>query len=188
MSTDDIARDDDRSALDSTSAVLYKELRKIAAAHLRKESPGHTLQPTALVNEVYVRMANWGGGFDQKSKAHFLALAATMMRQVLVHHARKRNASKRGGGKRPITLDVGLAMSGDGSPEVIALDDALKDLGKTEERKARVIELRYFGGLSDAEIAEALGISVTTVGREIRLGLALLYRAMSGRAASGAGA
>jgi RNA polymerase sigma-70 factor (ECF subfamily) len=125
-------------------------------------------------------MANWSGGFDQKSRAHFLALAATMMRQVLVHHARRRNASKRGGGRKPITLDVGLVVSGDGSPEVIALDDALKDLANTQERKARIIELRYFGGLSDAEIAEAMGVSVTTVGREIRLGLALLYRAMSG--------
>jgi RNA polymerase sigma factor (TIGR02999 family) len=172
----------DRIALDAVSELLYKELRRIAASHLRRESHAHTLQPTALVNEVYVRMAEWSGGFDQKSRAHFLALAATMMRQVLVHHARKRNASKRGGGLRPVTLDLGMAVSRDGSPEVIALDDALQDLTKSHERKARVIELRYFGGLSDAEIAEALGISVTTVGREIRMGLALLYRAMSGNA------
>jgi len=170
----------DHAALNAVSELLYKELRRIAASHLRRETPGHTLQPTALVNEVYVRMANWSGGFDQKSRAHFLALAATMMRQVLVHHARRRNAFKRGGGMKAITLDVGMDVSRDGSPEVIALDDALKDLAKEHERKARIIELRYFGGLTDAEIAEAMNISVTTVGREIRLGLALLYRAMSG--------
>jgi RNA polymerase sigma-70 factor (ECF subfamily) len=168
----------DRESLDAVSELLYKELKRIAASHLKRESPGHTLQPTALVHELYVRMADWGGGFDQKSRSHFLALAATMMRQILVHHARRRNASKRGGGQRKITLDGGMAVSSDGSPEVVALDDALGALAKTDERKARIIELRYFGGLTDVEIAEVQGISVSTVGREIRLGLALLYRQM----------
>lgn len=166
-----------QDALDQMSARMYKELKRIAAAQLRRESPGHTLQPTALVHELYVRLADWGGSVDDKSRAHFLALAATIMRQILVHHARRRKAAKRGGGAQRITLHES-AISNDGAPEVAALDDALSELAKTEERKAKVIELRYFGGLTDAEIGEVLGISVATVGRDIRLGLALLQRSM----------
>ncbi len=165
------------TALNEMSERMYKELKRIAAAQLRRESPGHTLQPTALVHELYMRLADWGGAVNDKSRAHFLALAATIMRQILVHHARRRKAAKRGGGQQRITLQE-AAISNDGAPEVAALDDALTELAKTEERKARVIELRYFGGLTDTEIAEVLEISVATVGRDIRLGLALLYRSM----------
>lgn len=165
------------TALNEMSERMYKELKRIAAAQLRRESPGHTLQPTALVHELYMRLADWGGTVNDKSRAHFLALAATIMRQILVHHARRRKAAKRGGGQQRITLQE-AAISNDGAPEVAALDDALTELAKTEERKARVIELRYFGGLTDTEIAEVLEISVATVGRDIRLGLALLYRSM----------
>ncbi len=167
----------DRVALDAMSDVLYRELRRIAAAHLRRERAGHTLQPTALVHEAWVRLAGANADFQSRSRAHFLALAATVMRQVLVHHARRRNADKRGGAQqRRITLEEGVAFSRDGSPELLAIDEALNDLAKTEERKSRMIEMRYFGGLSDAEIAEALGISLSTVSRDMRLGLALLYR------------
>lgn len=167
-----------QGALNSMTEVVYQELRRIAAAHLRRERLGHTLQPTALVHELYMRMADWGKSVAPMSKAHFLATAAILMRQILVHHARKRNAMKRGGGCRPLTLTPDLAVSMDGSPEVLAVDDALTDLAKTDERKSKVIELRYFGGLTEAEIAEVLDISVTTVSREVRLGLALLYRGM----------
>lgn len=165
------------TALNEMSERMYKELKRIAAAQLRRESPGHTLQPTALVHELYMRLADWGGPVDDKSRAHFLALAATIMRQILVHHARRRKAAKRGGGQQRITLEE-ASLSSDGAPEVAALDEALTELAKTEERKAKVIELRYFGGLSDVEIGEVLGISVATVGRDVRLGLALLYRSM----------
>ena len=168
----------EKQALDSLSTVLYQELRRMAAAQLRRESSGHTLQPTALVHEVYMRMAAWGGELDQKSRAHFLATAAVVMRQILVGHARRRNAFKRGGGRQRVTLEEGAVLSPDGSPEVVALDDALTDLAKTDERKSKIIELRYFGGLTEAETAEVLGISTATVGREVRLGLALLYRRM----------
>jgi RNA polymerase sigma factor (TIGR02999 family) len=170
-------RDGDASALNSMSVRMYKELKRIAAAQLRRESPGHTLQPTALVHELYMRLADWGGNVDDKSRAHFLALAATIMRQILVHHARKRKAAKRGGGQQHITLNEAV-HSNDGAPEVAALDDALTELALTEERKAKVIELRYFGGLADAEIAEVMNISVATVGRDVRLGLAMLFRSM----------
>ncbi|MFN7935276.1 MAG: ECF-type sigma factor [Bryobacteraceae bacterium] len=165
------------TALNDMSERMYKELKRIAAAQLRRESPGHTLQPTALVHELYMRLADWGGPVDDKSRAHFLALAATIMRQILVHHARRRKAAKRGGGQQRITLEE-ASLSSDGAPEVAALDEALTELAKTEGRKAKVIELRYFGGLSDVEIGEVLGISVATVGRDVRLGLALLYRSM----------
>ncbi|MBL8174668.1 MAG: sigma-70 family RNA polymerase sigma factor [Bryobacterales bacterium] len=166
-----------QAALDNMSERMYKELKRMAAAQLRRESPGHTLQPTALVHELYMRLADWGGPVDDKSRAHFMALAATIMRQILVHHARRRKAAKRGGGAQKVTLHE-AAVSADGAPEVAALDEALTELAKTEERKARVIELRYFGGLTDVEIGEVLGISVATVGRDIRLGLALLNRSM----------
>jgi len=174
-----------RAALDAMSEIAYKELKRIAAAYLRRESSGHTLQPTALVHELYLRMADWGANFDNKSRAHFLSIAATLMRQILVQHARRRYAAKRGGRQHKVTLEETLLVSADGSPELVALDDALTDLAKTEPRKSRVIELRYFGGLSDVEIAEVLEISVTTVGREVRMGLALLYRGLEGQAAAG---
>lgn len=170
-------RSGNATALNEMSERMYKELKRIAASQIRRESPGHTLQPTALVHELYVRLADWGGDVDGKSRAHFLALAATIMRQILVHYARRRKALKRGGGQQRITLNDAV-LSRDGAPEVTALDDALTELAKTEERKAKVIELRYFGGLTDQEIAEVLDISVATVGRDVRLGLALLYRSL----------
>jgi RNA polymerase sigma factor (TIGR02999 family) len=167
---------EDRADFDAMIDVVYKELRRIAAAQLRNESANHTLQPTALVHEAYMRLVAWDGNLKVQSRTHFLAVAALAMRQLLVHHARKRNADKRGGGLRKVSLEDCLAFSRDGSPEVLAIDEALKDLAKTEPRKSRVIELRYFGGLSESEIAEYLEVSLSTVSRDIRLGLALLYR------------
>ena len=172
-----------QSELDRMSSLLYAELKRIAANHLRMERRGHTLQPTALVHEVYLRLVQCDADMGQRSRAHFLAMAATLMRQILVNHARERNALKRGGGAVKVTLKETSAVSSDGAFEVIAVDDALHELAKTEERKNRIIELKFFGGLNEAEIGEVLGISKSTVSRESRLGLALLYRLMRGESA-----
>lgn len=162
--------------LDAWSTVLYAELKRIAANQLKLEKPGHTLQPTALVHEVYMRLAQCDADMGKRSRGHFLATAATLMRQILVNHARSRNAQKRGGGALKVTLNEHSAISSDGAFEVLALDDALKSLQVTEPRKSQIIELKFFGGMTEDEIAEALGISKSTVTRETRLGLALLYR------------
>lgn len=158
--------------------LLYQDLRRLAASHLRRERPGHTLQPTALVNEAYLQLAGSYGNLFEKSRAHFLALASTVMRQVLVHHARRRNAVKRGGGGQKVTLDEALALSPNQTPDVVAVDEALQSLAGVDPRKARMIELRYFGGLTDQEIAEVMDVSLSTVGRDIRFGLALLNRSL----------
>jgi RNA polymerase sigma-70 factor, ECF subfamily len=158
--------------------LLYADLRRIAAAHLRRERPGHTLQPTALVHEAYLQLAETYGDLYKKSRAHFMALASTVMRQVLVHYARRRNAVKRGGGGQKVTLDEGLALTPNSTPDVLAIDQALRTLSNQDARKARMIELRYFGGLTDQEIAEVMEVSLSTVGRDIRFGLALLNRSL----------
>ena len=167
-----------QAALDQLTPLLYGELRKIAASYLRRERAEHTLQPTALVNEAYmqlVKMAN----LEWKDRAHFLGIAAYLMRQILVQHARGNNAAKRGAGAKKLSLDEALTVSADGSPEVVALDDALKALEAIDPRKSKIVELHYFGGLKSEEMAEVLGISVSTVGREMRLALAWLYREVS---------
>ncbi len=163
------------------SNLLYAELKKIAANQLRLEKPGHTLQPTALVHEVYLRLAECEKDMGDRSRSHFLATAATLMRQILVNHARGRNAQKRGGGAFKVTLGDNAAVATDDAVEVLAVDSALSALAKFDERKARVIELKYFGGLTEDEIAEVLEISKSTVSREVRLGLALLHRQLSGQ-------
>lgn len=172
-------RSGDRHAFDTLSTLVYQELRRIAANHLRNQPAGHTLQPTALVHEAYVKLQSWEGA-DLKDRSHFLAIAGKLMRQVLAEHARTKFAAKRGGGWQRLEMTDGMAVSADGSPEVVALDDALNSLAHTDERKSKIVEMRFFGGLTEAEIAEVLEISVTTVGREMRLALAWLYREMSG--------
>jgi RNA polymerase sigma factor (TIGR02999 family) len=162
--------------LDNWSTALYSELKRIAANQLKLEKSGHTLQPTALVHEVYLRLAQCDADMGQRSRAHFLATAATLMRQILVNHARTRNAQKRGGGALKVTLHEHSAVSDDGAFEVLTLDTALGELHQSEPRKSRIIELKFFGGMTEDEIAEALEISKSTVTRETRLGLALLYR------------
>lgn len=171
----------DRGAFDSLSALVYQELKRIAANHLRNQLPGHTLQPTALVHEAYVKLQGWEGA-DLKDRGHFLAIAGKLMRQVLAEHARTKNAAKRGGGWRRLEMEDSIVVSTDGSPEMIALDDALSSLATTDPRKCKIVEMRFFGGLTESEIAELLEVSVTTVGREMRLALAWLYREMSSQA------
>lgn len=164
----------DRSALDRLMPLVHSELRRIAGRAMRRERPNHSLQPTALVNEAYLRLV------DQKSaqwrdRAHFLAIAAEMMRRVLVDHARGRRAEKRGGGTQKITLDTGADRAPERELDVARLDDALQALATFDPQQARVVELRYFGGLTIAETAEVMGISPATVKRDWTTARAWLY-------------
>ena len=159
--------------------IVYGELRRLAAGYLRGERPGHTLQPTALVHEAYVRLIDQKQ-IDWTNRAQFIGIAAVMMRRILVNHARGRIADKRGGGAEHVPLT--LAGDGIGAPEVNLLDlhDALTDLTESDPRKGRVVELKFFGGLTTEEIAETLDVSVATVERDWKFARAWLYRAVSG--------
>jgi len=154
---------------------IYDELRKLASSYLRRERADHTLQPTALVHEAYMKL------IDQKkvhwqNRAHFFGIAAQVMRRILLDHARKHNADKRGGEaeKLPIEEEI-LVVSHEKSAELIALDDALETLAKMDPQKAKIVELRYFGGLSIEETAEVMGVSVPTINRQWRMAKAWLY-------------
>lgn len=168
----------DHEALDRLTALVYHELRRLADHYLRDEHAARTLQPTALVHEAYLRLVAQNMP-DWECRSHFFGVAAQLMRQILVDHARRHRSAKRGDGAPLITLDERLAVPIAKNDEVIALDDALTTLAKTDARKARVVELRYFAGLSVEETAQALEISVATVGREQRLAEAWLHREMA---------
>ena len=168
----------DPEALNRLTPLVYQELRRLADSYLRNERAAQTLQPTALVHDLYLRLV--GGELpDWQSRAHFFGIAAHRMRQILVEHARSRHASKRGGGAEPVTFDEMVCFAPQRGSDIIALDEALNDLATFDERKCKVIELRYFAGLSMEEVAAALGISVATVGREQRLAEAWLKRYMT---------
>jgi RNA polymerase sigma-70 factor, ECF subfamily len=167
-------RQGDRAAFDEIAPLIYDELRRLAAFHLRGERPGHTFSPTDLISEVYLRLAG-GAQLDFADRAHFFAIASRNMRQILVDHARKRCADKRGAGERPLELDE-TRISTDRPWELAALDDALVELAKFDERKARVIELHYFGGLTQEEISAVCEIHVNTVSRDLRFSEAWLRR------------
>jgi RNA polymerase sigma-70 factor (ECF subfamily) len=173
----DELRSGDREALDRMLPLVYAELRQIAARALRDERGGHTLQPTALVHEAYLRMAG-GENVPWQNRAHFLGCAARVMRNVLVDHARARRAGKRGGGGARVTLTEALGLADSRDVDLAALDDALTALAETDEQKARIVELRYFGGLSEVEVAEVLGISERTVRRGWTMAKAWLRREM----------
>jgi RNA polymerase sigma factor (TIGR02999 family) len=158
--------------LDEFVPTLYDELRRLAARYMRRERPGHTLQPTALVHEVYMRLAEQAP-VPWQNRAHFFAIAAQSMRRVLVEHARRRNAAKRGGGHGAATLflpEEGKAV------DVLVLDDALMRLERIDPERSRIVELRFFGGLTVEEAAEVLGVSPATVNRRWRLAKAWLYQ------------
>jgi RNA polymerase sigma factor (TIGR02999 family) len=159
-------------------ALVYEELRRLAASYLRGERPGHTLQPTALVHEAYLRLLDQRQ-VDWSNRAQLMGLAAVMMRRILVNHARDRIAEKRGGGAEHVSLTV--AGEGIGAAEVNVLDlhDALTRLSDLDQRKGRIVELKFFGGLTTDEIAETLGLSVATVERDWKFARAWLSRAMS---------
>lgn len=167
-----------REALDQLMPVIYHELHKIAGGYLRRERAEHTLQPTALINEAYLRLV--GPNIPSfRSRAHFYGVAAHVMRQILVEHARARGAAKRGGGERKVSLDDATLFSAERTADLVALDDALTTLAAVDERKSKVIELRFFGGLSLDETADALGVSVATISRELRFAQAWLQRELS---------
>lgn len=164
----------DRQALERLMPLVYGELRRLAASYLRRERPDHTLQPTALVNEAYLRLV------DQRSvswanRAHFFGIAAQLMRRILVDHARRRQAAKRAAAYR-VTATPAVSPSGDRAPELLALDGALSDLEKLDARQARIVELRFFAGLTVEETAEVTGVSPATVKREWRTARAWLRR------------
>ena len=164
-------------ALERILPVVYQELRRLAASYLRGERAGHTLQPTALAHEAYLRLV--GRQIAWQGRHHFRAVAARAMRAILVDHARRRNADKRGGGEAPLSLDTGM-LAADARP--VAFDDldrALNDLARLSERQARVVELRYFGGLSVEEAAEVLGVAPATVKRDWATARAWLYRELT---------
>lgn len=168
-------RRDDQAGIDSTMTLVYRELRRLAASYLRNQSRTHTLQPTALVHEAYIRLVE-RSQTDWQDRSHFFQFAAIVMRRILVDHARTRTARKRGGGQARVDFDVALNYSVNRGADLVALDQVLTELAAYDERKARVIELRYFGGFSVEETAQALGISVATVGREVRYAEAWLRR------------
>jgi len=168
----------DEHAVGRLTRIVYNELRRLAAHYLRDEHAADTLQPTALVHEAYIRlvaqkMPDWQG------RAHFFGVAAHLMRQILVDHARRHHSAKRGAGAPVATLDEALSFATAKSKDLLALDDALDALAEIDLRKAKIMELRYFGGFSVEEAARALKISVATVGREQRLAEAWLHRELS---------
>ena len=165
----------DKAALDKLVPVVYQELRRLAAYYMRRERPGHTLQTSALVNEAYMRLVDYSQ-MRWQSRAHFFAVAAQAMRRILVEHARKRHFAKRGGGAVKVSFDEAAIVSQEQAADLVALDDALTSLEAMDERKARIVELRYIGGLNIEETAEVLAISPATVQREWRAAKAWLYR------------
>ena len=167
----------DRSALDRLTPIIYDELLRLARARLSRENRACTLQPTALVHECYLRLADQTR-LQWQNRAHFYAVAANTMRRVLIDHARKRKAEKRGRGMR-ITLQTGMDIAANRAPDLLVLDEALQKLAELDERKSKVIELKFFGGMTTEEIGLVLGISVATVGRELRLGQAWLRKEIS---------
>jgi RNA polymerase sigma factor (TIGR02999 family) len=165
----------DRGALGSLLPMLYRELHALAGKYIGREGQGHTLQPTALINEAYVRLAE-GAPVDYKSRTHFMAVAARVMREILVDHARRAHALKRGGAK--ITLDEGVDFSRDQDAVVVELSDALDALEREDAAKARLVEMRYFGGMSANDIAICLDTPAYTVRRQLRTAVAWLRREM----------
>jgi len=169
----------DEAALEELIPLVERELHRIARRCMAGEREGHTLQATALVNEVYVKLVD-GKSVPWQDRAHFLAVAARAMRRILVDHARAKQAHKRGGDGVRVTFEEALVVSSEPTQDFIALDDALKGLAAFSERKSRVIELRFFGGLSVEETASVLGVSTDTVVRDWRLAKAWLQREMRG--------
>ncbi|MEM7583611.1 MAG: sigma-70 family RNA polymerase sigma factor [Acidobacteriota bacterium] len=165
------------AALDELTPMVYSELRRLAQSYMSREAPEHMLQPTALVHEAYLRLVgldvNWHG------RQHFFAVAARLMRRILIDFARQQAAAKRGGPERPLALD-GLELAIEQATDLLALDDALQQLAAIDERKARVVELRFFAGLTIDETADVLEVSHATVERDLKLAKAWLAREMDG--------
>ncbi|HMS08783.1 MAG TPA: sigma-70 family RNA polymerase sigma factor [Pyrinomonadaceae bacterium] len=167
--------DGDRTALEQLMPLVYDELRKMARHHMRRQPAGHTFQTTDLIHEAYLKLANREGAGWQNT-AHFFAVASTAMRHILVDYARSKQSQKRGGWQERVTLNEGLASARDQAREIIALDDALKTLATLDERKSRIVEMKYFAGITTDQIAEVLKVSPETVKRDWRFARTWLLR------------
>ena len=170
-------REGDGAAFDKLLPLVYGEMRRIAHRYMQQERDGHTLQTTALINEAYVRLVGQQK-MEWSNRAHFIAVTAQVMRHILIDHARRLHYAKRGGGAQRVTLEEAEAMTQERAAELAALDEALNELARLDPRKSRVVELRYFGGLSIEETADVLEISGMTVRRDWRAAKAWLYRAL----------
>jgi RNA polymerase sigma-70 factor, ECF subfamily len=168
-------RNGDKAALDALVPVVHAELRRIARHYMRGQREGHTLQTTALVNEAYLRLID-SSRVNWQNRAHFFAISAQLMRRVLVDFARAKNSQKRGGDRVQITLDEKIETPLEKQTDLVALDEALDNLAKLNGRQSQIVEMRYFGGLSEEEIAETLQISTRTVRRDWNVARAWLYR------------
>ena len=173
----------DKAALDRLTPLVYDEIRRIAHRYIQRERDGHTLQTTALINEAYLRLAG-SQNVDWQNRSHFFAVTAQVMRHILIDHARRRRYVKHGGEVQRVAFDLAMneavMMSQARADELLALDEALDELAKLDQRKSRVVELRYFGGLSLEETAEVLEVSLMTVRRDWRAAKAWLYKAVNG--------
>ncbi len=168
----------DKEVLDLLIPMVYAELHRIASGYLRGERTGHTLQPTALVHEAYLRLIGQQQP-DYQNRSHFYCVAAQVMRQILVDYARRCKAAKRGGGGQKVSIDEALGLPVERAGEIIALDESLEALRQQDERKARLVEMRYFGGLTAEESSEVLDVPVNLVRRELRVAEAWLQRELS---------
>lgn len=177
--------DGDERALGELIPVIYTELRRLARRYMRRERQGHSLQPTALVNEAYLRLVDCSG-IHWQNRAHFFAVSAQLMRRILVDHARRHNA-KRGRGVRHVALDDAVLVSPDADVDLVALDDALNALARHDPRKSQVVEMKFFGGLSIDETAAVLNVSPVTVRRDWNSAKIWLHREMTGQADDGLG-
>lgn len=176
----------DSQALDELMPIVYAELRKLARSYMRRQRPDHTLQTTALVNEAYLRLID-SSRVNWQNRTHFFAISAQLMRRVLVDFARAKNSLKRGGERIQITLNEQIEAPAEKAMDLVALNDALDKLAKMSERQAKIVELRYFGGLNEEEIAECLDVSTRTVRRDWSIARAWLYRELSEPPASAGG-
>jgi RNA polymerase sigma-70 factor (ECF subfamily) len=172
-------REGDQTALEKLTPIVYKELHRLAGRYMRGERPGHSLQTTDLVNEAYMRLVDYKR-MHWQNRAHFFAVSAQLIRRILVDHARRRNL-KRGAGIRHVSLDEVAVAGGGRSADLVALDDAMKALAQVDPRKERVVEMRFFGGLSVEETADVLRVSTVTVMRDWSTAKAWLYRELSAK-------
>jgi RNA polymerase sigma-70 factor, ECF subfamily len=172
-------KEGDRQAGEEVVARVYDELHRIASREMRRERPGNTLQTTALIHEAYLRMAG-AQGLEIQNRGHFFALASQQMRRVLVDYARAAGTQKRGGGTTPLDLDQVRVGGEDPDAQLVRLDDALRDLERLDPRPAKVVELKYFGGYSDREVAEALNLSLSTVRRDWEFARSWLFEQLTG--------
>ena len=174
-------RDGNQAALDELYPLVYDELHRLARRYMSRERKGHTLQTTALINEAYVRLVDQRN-VQWANRSHFFAISAQIMRRILIDHARRHAYAKRGGGARQVSLDETATMVHDDFSEIIRLDEALKSLAELDPRRSQVVELRYFGGLNNEEIAGVLKISENTVIRDWNMARAWLHRQLAGSA------